>query len=59
MGDIKGSTESLILREISLDIPATVERIEYDPNRTAHIALIKYKDGDFSYIICPQKIKNW
>ena len=41
-----------------LDIPATVERIEYDPNRSAHIALIKYKDGDFSYIICPQKLKK-
>ena len=41
-----------------LDIPATVERIEYDPNRSAHIALIKYKDGDFRYIICPQKLKK-
>ena len=39
------------------DIPATVERIEYDPNRTAHIALIKYKDGIFSYIIAPDKLK--
>ena len=41
-----------------LDVPATVERIEYDPNRSAHIALIKYKDGDHSYIICPQKLKK-
>ena len=41
-----------------IDIPATVERIEYDPNRSAHIALIKYKDGDYSYIICPQKLKK-
>lgn len=39
------------------DIPATVERIEYDPNRTAHIALIKYKDGQYSYIIAPDKLK--
>ena len=39
------------------DVPAIVERIEYDPNRSAHIALIKYKDGDHSYIICPQKLK--
>ena len=39
------------------DMPATVERLEYDPNRTAHIALIKYKDGTLSYIIAPQKLK--
>jgi large subunit ribosomal protein L2 len=35
---------------------ATVERIEYDPNRTAFIALIKYDDGDYSYILAPQKL---
>ncbi len=39
------------------DVPATVERLEYDPNRTAFIALIKYKDGEQSYIIAPQRIK--
>lgn len=39
-----------------LDVPATVERIEYDPNRTAFIALIKYTDGQFSYIIAPQRL---
>ena len=39
------------------DMPAVVERIEYDPNRTAHIALIKYEDGVFSYIIAPDKLK--
>ena len=33
------------------------KNIEYDPNRTANIALIKYKDGNYSYIICPQKLK--
>lgn len=38
------------------DIFATVERIEYDPNRTAFIALIKYDDGDYSYILAPQKL---
>ena len=32
---------------------ATVERIEYDPNRTAFIALIKYEDGELSYILAP------
>jgi large subunit ribosomal protein L2 len=38
-------------------IPAVVERIEYDPNRTAHIALIKYLDGHRSYIVAPKGLK--
>lgn len=37
-----------------IDIPATVERIEYDPNRTSHIALLCYKDGERRYIISPK-----
>ena len=40
------------------DMPATVERIEYDPNRTAHIALITYKDKEKAYIISPQGLKQ-
>jgi large subunit ribosomal protein L2 len=40
-----------------LDMVATVERLEYDPNRTAFIALIKYEDGELSYIIAPQRLK--
>ena len=39
------------------DMEATVERIEYDPNRTANIALVKYENKMFSYIILPQKLK--
>jgi large subunit ribosomal protein L2 len=39
-----------------LDMPAVVERIEYDPNRTAFIALIKYQDGELSYILAPQRL---
>ena len=39
-----------------LDVSATVERIEYDPNRTAFIALIKYNDGEKAYILAPQRI---
>ena len=39
------------------DVPATVERLEYDPNRTAWIALIKYEDGELSYILAPQRLK--
>jgi large subunit ribosomal protein L2 len=37
-------------------IPAVVERLEYDPNRTAHIALLKYKDGERRYIIAPRGV---
>ena len=33
---------------------ATVERLEYDPNRSAYIALIKYEDSTFSYILAPK-----
>ncbi|MDH5547159.1 MAG: 50S ribosomal protein L2 [Gammaproteobacteria bacterium] len=39
-------------------IPAVVERLEYDPNRTAHIALLKYADGERRYIIAPNNIKT-
>ena len=38
------------------DVPATVERLEYDPNRTAFIALIKYQDGELAYILAPQRL---
>ncbi len=40
-----------------VDIPAVVERIEYDPNRSAHIALLKYNDGERAYIIAPKKLR--
>src|SRR5919199_1760166 len=38
-------------------LTATVERLEYDPNRTAFIALIRYEDGALSYILAPQRLK--
>ena len=38
------------------DIKAKIERIEYDPNRSAYVALIKYEDGQMSYILAPNKI---
>ena len=38
------------------DIPATVERLEYDPNRSAHIALVVYADGERRYIIAPKGV---
>ena len=39
------------------DCEATVERIEYDPNRTSFIALINYEDGEKAYILAPQRLK--
>ncbi len=38
------------------DDPATVERLEYDPNRSAFIALVKYGNGDLAYILAPQRL---
>ena len=44
-------------RRQKFDMPATVERLEYDPNRTAFIALIRYEDGEQSYILAPQRLQ--
>jgi len=38
------------------DVPAVVERLEYDPNRTAFIALVRYEDGELAYILAPQRL---
>jgi large subunit ribosomal protein L2 len=38
-------------------IPAIVDRLEYDPNRTANLALLKYKDGEYRYIVAPRGVK--
>jgi large subunit ribosomal protein L2 len=38
-------------------IPGKIERIEYDPNRTAHLALVNYPDGEKAYILAPQRLK--
>jgi len=43
-------------RRRKFDVAATVERIEYDPNRTGFIALIKYQDGELNYILAPQRL---
>ncbi|SDG47773.1 LSU ribosomal protein L2P [Limimonas halophila] len=40
-----------------MDVAATVERLEYDPNRSAFIALIQYDDGEQAYILAPQRLK--
>jgi len=44
-------------KRTKFDVPATVERLEYDPNRSAFIALIKYADGELSYILAPQRVQ--
>tara|TARA_Y100001960_G_C14699897_1_gene841036 strand:+ start:672 stop:1496 length:825 start_codon:yes stop_codon:yes gene_type:complete len=43
-------------KRLKFNISATVSRIEYDPNRSAYIALIKYEDGSLSYILAPQRL---
>jgi large subunit ribosomal protein L2 len=43
-------------KRTKFDVPATVERLEYDPNRTAFIALIRYEDGERAYILAPQRL---
>ena len=40
-----------------MDVPATVTSIQYDPNRTAFIALLQYEDGEKAYIVCPEGLK--
>ncbi len=44
-------------RRAKLGVSAVVERLEYDPNRTAWIALLKYQDGELAYILAPQRVK--
>ena len=44
-------------RRDKLDMPAAVQRIEYDPNRSAFIALVKYEDGELRYILAPVGLK--
>jgi large subunit ribosomal protein L2 len=56
-GGHKQSYRLVDFKRRKFDVPATVERLEYDPNRTAFIALIKYADGELSYILAPQRLK--
>ena len=56
-GGHKKNYRIIDFKRINDDKKAEVIRLEYDPNRTCHIALIKYEDGELSYIIAPQKLK--
>ncbi len=55
-GGHKRSYRMIDFKRSKADMSATVERLEYDPNRTAFIALIKYEDGELSYILAPQRL---
>ena len=55
-GGHKRSYRIIDFKRRKFNVPATVERLEYDPNRTAFIALIRYADGELSYIVAPQRL---
>jgi len=55
-GGHKQTYRKIDFKRRKFDAPAQVERIEYDPNRTAFIALIKYPDGEVAYILAPQRL---
>ncbi len=56
-GGHKRSYRIIDFKRRKFDVPATVQRLEYDPNRTAFIALIKYQDGELAYILAPQRLR--
>jgi large subunit ribosomal protein L2 len=56
-GGHKRRYRTIDFKRRKFDVTATVERLEYDPNRTAFIALIKYDDGELAYILAPQRLK--
>jgi large subunit ribosomal protein L2 len=56
-GGHKRSYRVIDFKRRKFDVAATVERLEYDPNRTAFIALIKYQDGELAYILAPQRLR--
>ena len=55
-GGHKQAYRRVDFRRVKHDMPAFVERLEYDPNRTAFIALLKYQDATLSYILAPQRL---
>src|SRR5215467_12824088 len=55
-GGHKQAYRRIDFKRRKFDVPAKIERIEYDPNRTAFIALLKYEDGELAYILAPQRM---
>jgi large subunit ribosomal protein L2 len=56
-GGHKQSYRLVDFKRRKFNVPGTVERLEYDPNRTAFIALVKYQDGELVYILAPQRLR--
>src|SRR6478609_1967564 len=56
-GGHKQTYRNVDFKRRKFDVPAKVERLEYDPNRTGFIALLKYDDGELAYILAPQHLK--
>src|SRR3954466_15097787 len=56
-GGAKRLYRKIDFKRRKLDVVGVVERLEYDPNRTAFIALVKYADGELAYILAPQRLK--
>ena len=56
-GGHKQAYRTVDFKRRKFDVPATVERLEYDHNRTAFIALVKYADGELAYILAPQRLR--
>lgn len=56
-GGAKRLYRKVDFRRVRFDVPAAVERLEYDPARTAFIALIRYEDGELAYILAPQRVR--
>ena len=57
MAAISAATVLVDFKRRKFDVPAVIERLEYDPNRTAFIALVRYEDGEQAYILAPQRLK--
>ena len=55
-GGHKRSYRVIDFKRRKFGVPGTVERLEYDPNRTAFIALVRYEDGELAYILAPQRL---
>jgi large subunit ribosomal protein L2 len=55
-GGHKQAYRKIDFKRRKFDMPAKVERLEYDPNRTGFIALLKYEDGELAYILAPQRL---
>jgi len=55
-GGHKRTYRMIDFKRVKFDVVGTIERLEYDPNRTAWIALVKYEDGELAYIVAPQRL---